>query len=353
MNKVREIFDVKIEDLIQHPKQAEIYGDNADDKLIASIKLYGLKTPVELAKGELYGYPDKWVIISGHRRVDAYKNLEFGSIEAIDGKYEDEVQADLIFIISNEGREKTELQKINEFLKLKQILRQILRTRRTLGKSADKVAKERFELRYDVVLNSADIDIDQPLTTRDLIAQIQGISKYQVDIFTMVFDDEYLDNLINKYRELKVLDNEATIRMHNVYDEFRAKVLNGKMSYKKASEEVMELKKELEDEYKSILRNKAKKEKLTKAEEAKISKIPQPDTAKVSKIKKAKPYQLPVNELFTNELKIRVAYAPIIATNKSKTTRMYFIGTSVLIDGKNGLKRISQLALLDAYNKIG
>src|SRR5262249_42402130 len=74
----RETLNVKIADLSTHPRQAEVFGDLPEEKLLelaADLERNGQKTPIEVT-------PEN-VIICGHQRVRAAELLAWTEINAV------------------------------------------------------------------------------------------------------------------------------------------------------------------------------------------------------------------------------------------------------------------------------
>src|SRR5215813_12319778 len=74
----RETLNVKIAALSTHPRQAELFGDLPEEKILelaADLERNGQKTPIEIT-------PDN-VIICGHQRVRAAELLEWTEIKAV------------------------------------------------------------------------------------------------------------------------------------------------------------------------------------------------------------------------------------------------------------------------------
>ncbi len=104
----------KIKDLKEHPLNKIIYGMENIDKLKESIKKYGLITPITITSDN--------IIISGHRRCLAVKELEYKEIAVnVKAKLKTDNEKAIAVIESNKQREKTNEQKTREFIELKKI----------------------------------------------------------------------------------------------------------------------------------------------------------------------------------------------------------------------------------------
>lgn len=122
--------------LHSHPLQDEIYNTTIDDKFLASIKDYGVMTPIIIMKGDILGI-EGYVILSGHRRRKAAEMAEISKVPAI---LEDVVSADhskLLLVSLNNQREKTQKEKAQEFNLYKQILSQVAKARYGKGIGAE------------------------------------------------------------------------------------------------------------------------------------------------------------------------------------------------------------------------
>jgi len=331
---------VKINELHPHPAQAEIYGDNADQRLIDSIEEHGLTVPINIVDGELYGLGGSYVIISGHRRVDAMKRLGKDEIEAYWEKGESRILEDINFSNYNLNREKTEKQKINEFLYIKQKLCQIAKHKQTWASSEN---KKNIPKHIRLILLQYNIDVNERINVRELTGYITGLSEYIIKLFTALFDDEYLDIFINKYIDCGVITQNEADKLVIQFEEFRESVLNGDITYNQAYKEVQDLKKRFEKDYKKILKKKAKKEDLTKKEADKL--------AKPVKAKNVKPVIFKMNyaDMFFEE-KIDLPLSDVVMSYEG--VDLYNVNGVSYLKGQNGLKRVSSLALIEMYNRV-
>lgn len=105
---VKEISELK-----NHPKNAEIYQDEKVDDLVLSIGQYGLKEPITINPQNL--------IISGHRRVQALRQLNEKHVQCRVMEFKTP-EDELVFLITqNEYRVKTNEEKIREGALLEEI----------------------------------------------------------------------------------------------------------------------------------------------------------------------------------------------------------------------------------------
>ena len=102
-----EIILFPVEDLVPHETNQFIYQDHADDELVESVKELGILTPIRACKKGR-------IIISGHRRVEAAKQLgiEEVPVEFIAKMHPEEITEMLIHM--NRQRPRTGEQKARE-----------------------------------------------------------------------------------------------------------------------------------------------------------------------------------------------------------------------------------------------
>ena len=101
-----ELVEVTITSLTAHPRNAAIYGDDADEALVASIRDFGVTTPIEVTADG--------VVISGHRRISASRQAGIETIPAyIRGYPTDEAEVTAM-IRANQYRRKTREQLTRE-----------------------------------------------------------------------------------------------------------------------------------------------------------------------------------------------------------------------------------------------
>jgi DNA repair photolyase len=102
-----------VEDLKPHPLNKRIYGDTADDDLIAGIRQLGILTPLLVTADN--------VVISGHRRLDAARKLGLARVPVVISPLTDKLEIELALVSANEQRQRTVEQKIREYRHLAQI----------------------------------------------------------------------------------------------------------------------------------------------------------------------------------------------------------------------------------------
>lgn len=121
--KLKEFrMKIKISDLKESEFSKSIYVDSlkATPDLIESIRINGVLAPIWISKDNM--------IISGHRRVDACRQLGIEEIEAEVREY-----SDLLVIESNRHREKTWKEKLNEADALEKILKPKAKQQQLIG----------------------------------------------------------------------------------------------------------------------------------------------------------------------------------------------------------------------------
>lgn len=123
--------------ILDHPNQSNIYSDKIDDDFLESIKIHGVKQkPVIAYLNDLAdGMPesldpateniDCFVIISGHRRIQASKKAGYESIACELRHYDNYFDSEVDHIVFNKQRNKTKKEIAGELIAYKQKLSQI------------------------------------------------------------------------------------------------------------------------------------------------------------------------------------------------------------------------------------
>lgn len=145
-----QIEFVPIGRLILNPRNEEVYSDREDlnDAFVASIRKDGILQPLVVATD--------WVLISGHRRLEAAKRVGFDEVPVIMREFTGELERLEALVQYNIHREKTYSQKMREAELLAEVeaerakrrqgtrtdLRESLPTsgQREYGRTRDKVA---------------------------------------------------------------------------------------------------------------------------------------------------------------------------------------------------------------------
>jgi protein gp37/ParB-like chromosome segregation protein Spo0J len=91
-----------------HPQNQAIYGDSADDGLIASVRAHGVMEPLVVTRDRL--------IVSGHRRWHAAKQAGLDQVPVIEFWSDDENEVLRALLEHNRQRVKTEEQTIREYM---------------------------------------------------------------------------------------------------------------------------------------------------------------------------------------------------------------------------------------------
>jgi hypothetical protein len=94
-----------------HPLNAEIYGDAADDELVARVQMMGVLTPLLISHDG--------TVISGHRRLDAATRLGLAEVPVIVSPLRDFLDLEEVLIESNRQRQPSNEQRVREYRHLK------------------------------------------------------------------------------------------------------------------------------------------------------------------------------------------------------------------------------------------
>ena len=258
---------LKVADLKQHPKQAEIYGETeVDEAFVASIQDQGVLQPLLVSNRTGDNF-----VISGHRRLMGSSVAQKIEVPCVVKTYKSEDEEIKDLIISNYAREKTNWQRLQEFLKLKQIVCQI-----TKAKQGHSSLRELFEENESLgeFARGAKIDFEKPMTAFDILKNITGLSEYEQKMNTVIFDDDYVEEWFEKLRKLK-LPVAAEQEIYEKIGTVRGMVNNKQCSLNEAATAIKKMFADIE--------SKLKKEKPVKQQKAKSDKpkaekpVPQSD----------------------------------------------------------------------------
>lgn len=158
MNDNKQFRIFQLAELKPHPRNTIIYGEKEDDgtfsELVNLIKEHGLRTKMIVNEDGL--------IISGHRRYNALKELGYTEIECEVRHYDNEMEELRDLVICNSGRrQKTRVQQLRE------------------GEAIYEVEEWKASIRQKSVLNNSVVKGQSSLTgedekgqTRDIVAKI-------------------------------------------------------------------------------------------------------------------------------------------------------------------------------------
>jgi len=100
------IVEVAVASLTAHPLNADIYRDDADEELVASVREHGVTTPIEVTGAN--------VVISGHRRLSAARQAGLTTVPAYIRNYPTDQAAVTAMLRANLYRKKTREQLTRE-----------------------------------------------------------------------------------------------------------------------------------------------------------------------------------------------------------------------------------------------
>ncbi|AFH21573.1 hypothetical protein OSG_eHP4_00155 [environmental Halophage eHP-4] len=128
-----DVSTAKVSELSQHPKNDEIYGDTdeLEDTFIESIREKGVLEPLVITDGKQ--------VISGHRRLEAARQVGLESVPVRKSEFENDLAEREALIEFNRQREKTPGQLVNEFEEMLEIEQQRAKERKKANlKEGDK-----------------------------------------------------------------------------------------------------------------------------------------------------------------------------------------------------------------------
>jgi len=119
-----DVSTAQVSELSQHPKNDEIYGDTNElaETFTESIREKGVLEPLVIT--------DDKQVISGHRRLEAARNVGIESVPVRKSEFESELAEREALIEFNRQREKTPGQIVNEFEEMLEIEKQWAKERK-------------------------------------------------------------------------------------------------------------------------------------------------------------------------------------------------------------------------------
>lgn len=207
---------VPVADLRPHPANHLIYGDNADEDLVNSIRENGVLSPLLVTTAG--------ILVSGHRRLDAARRAGLDEVPVIRCEKTDELEVEALLIEANKQRQKNAEQIGREYVRLKEI--------------EEEKAKRRMSEGAQGVVNSS-----PPGKSRDLAAQKLGIGTQRAERAAAVVRE--IDTLKASGEIEKAENLKSTLNTQSVNAAFenirlrhpREKKENDSLKTKRAEEE--------------------------------------------------------------------------------------------------------------------
>lgn len=251
MTTKRDIINTPVEDLRPHPKQALVYGETVvDDAFVESIKRTGiLQMPVVKVDDEDFGF----VIISGHRRVEAAKQAGLTRIECEVRSYETPEDEEYDFLIANKTRDKNITQILNEIKHYKQISRHKLNSEFTkelaaadMGESVGLLAPQAEGAETGENGKNAPVLAPQAQALSDReIARISGLPKATLWAYNCVFDMLYRDSVIDSIAAYGIDREKAGKQVNELWESVGQRVRKGEVSLREAHRGLLDARREM------------------------------------------------------------------------------------------------------------
>ncbi len=258
-NSKDAVVMIPLKDIQPHPEETDIYGPvDTDNDFIASIRDQGILQPIIIADSKLLDKEKrerKYFTVAGHRRHLGSFAAGLNSIPAMIREYKSYDETVLHLLATNLNREKTEAQRRREFLRGKQILSQFGKLRMAQGIYTDTSFENEELFRY---LEKHKVDETKPLNSVEVLKEMTGYSKYEQELTTVVYEDEYQEKQLKKLRKMK-LPVEAENELCKKWDEARQLVDDDKATLKEAYDAIRKM---LDDLIKKL--NPVKKKTKTK-----------------------------------------------------------------------------------------
>jgi hypothetical protein len=177
------------------------------------------------------------MIISGHRREYAAGIAGLKEVPCIVREFKSDEDKELVFLISNQFREKSLGQRINEFLHLKKHLRKIgklfmndeVKASLNTVIESSQIPEEIIEKSLFGYLTDLNIDPGEPLNSIDIIERETGLSEWMQRMVNVVFDDDYLGKVQRRLEAAKVKP-ETWTDFYRDWIDIRSQVQKGDMT---------------------------------------------------------------------------------------------------------------------------
>ena len=213
-----EIEYLDPDSLEAHPLNDDVYGDRTDpdEALLASIEDHGIVEPIVAdPQPEAGEVADRPTILSGHRRVEAAKEVGLEQVPVRFVRLETDLERRERLLTHNQNRDKSFSQKLREAEELERIERE--RARRRQG------------MRTDIVENSSQGDGEASSTdedfgkTRDKVAETIGIGSGRTYEMAKTVWDAAQDGDTVAQHEVDKLDREEQ-SVYGAYQKVRDRV---------------------------------------------------------------------------------------------------------------------------------
>lgn len=249
----RDIINVPVGDLRPHPRQALVYGETmVDVAFVESIKRTGiLQMPVVKVDDEDFGF----VIISGHRRVEAAKQAGFTHVECEVRSYESVEDEEYDFYIANKQRKKSQKQILAEIRGLLQLSRQ------NLSENCKVVLHKEFANgdKIEGGENASNGASHQSRLSDREIARITGLPKDTVHAYTCIFDMDYRAEVINEFVQWGVKPEEAAKQVNALWDSQIPRVESGEVQLRDVYRALLDAKRDALQRIDAAVQRRARK----------------------------------------------------------------------------------------------
>lgn len=236
------IVNIACDSIVNHPMELEIYGEIlVEPEFLASVKDQGILTPLIVTPHPDGGY----ICVSGHRRLAAARMAELAEVPAIIKSYQTDAERDLQFLISNQFREKTNRQRINEFFAVKQKLSQIADVSHTPKAYVGTIFQNEELTR---ILANFKIDPEKPVNTYEILKNITGLTEHEQRCLNIVGDTDYFQRNIDKLYKLGAPLKQVE-ELYNKVVDIRGQLDRNEISLSAAAESVKRLFAELEKKF--------------------------------------------------------------------------------------------------------
>lgn len=247
----KKVVDLNIRELQAHPYQNYIYSTVVDAEFLASVCEHGVLTPIhviatsDLEDEKLWENVEAkipYIIVSGHRRWSAAKEAGLTTIPAIITKVSGFEESQLLLHAYNFQREKTEQERIKEFISVTQVVAEINARRMKLGGYANTYFEDE-DIKKTLESLSPGFGCENLdwARTSVLVQKITGYSERQQKYLRLIFDVQMIDEMQNE------TENDLS-ELYDLQKECQDLVMSGEMTRAEAYDRLTALMSELAPE---------------------------------------------------------------------------------------------------------
>lgn len=199
-------------ELQPHPLNEAIYDGGVTEEFVTNIRNNGIRNPLVITEeSQVVDEHEVPVIISGHRRWRAAKEIEQEEVPVTFKSYESELEERMALLDFNNHRDKTFSEKMQEAEELEAIIEPLMRERQERGRSIDDDLLQDFAEGGD--------------TTRAIVADHVGLGSGETyrkakKMWTCVEEGDAEAELVEEVEYLIMDINEGEATIHGAFEKY-------------------------------------------------------------------------------------------------------------------------------------